>query len=412
MPYAIFNSINPMPRPFYSLPPAGNKIPFSLLFKAMMHGNRNGGLEKSKLLKKITGNAHVLHMSSGRSALWLILKTLSKLNPKKRKVIIPAYTCPAVASAVLKTGLQPVLCDVNLDDFGYCADDLERTVDEGVLAVIVAHLFGFPANIDQVTPMCREHDVYLVEDAAQAFGNELPSTGTRLGTIGDAGFFSFGRGKPLSVIHGGLVVTKSETVYKKGLEIYENLNSPSNLGNIKYFSQVGFYDVLSSPYLYWMPQKIPSMHLGETIFEPHFPLNKGLKSSGSIVEGLLDSLENRMKDRMARSEWYSKSLPDTQMIKKPLHTAYPFHRYPLMVDDKALRNDIMNGLNSAGISGALFYPCPLNEIPGLHDVLQDSRTYPNAKRLSDTLITLPVHEGVTLRDRNNIKSVIEKALAI
>lgn len=413
MRYALchLDPINSMPRPFYSLPPAGKKIPLSLLFKAMIGGSRNGGLEKSSALKEIIGNALCLYLSSGRAALWLILKALSELNPKKRKVIIPAYTCPAVASAVLKAGLQPVLCDVNLDDFGYCADDLERTVDEGVLALIVVHLFGFPANIDQVTPMCREHDVYLVEDAAQAFGNELSATGIKLGTIGDVGFFSFGRGKPLSAIHGGLVVTKSKTVYKKAFEIYENLSSPSSLGDIKYFSYVGFYDILSSPYLYWIPQKIPSMHLGETIFEPDFSLTKGLKSSGSIIEGLLDSLESGKKDRKAKSEWFNKELPEREILRKPHCAEYPFHRYPLLIENRVIRDAIIKELKSIGISGALFYPCPLNELPGLRDILQDNRTYTNAKQLSDSLITLPVHEGVTEHDIIRILRVIKSIVA-
>ena len=324
----------------------------------MIGGSRNGGLENSTALKKVIGNAFSLYLSSGRAALWLILKTLSEFNPKKRKVIIPAYTCPAVASAVLKAGLQPVLCDVNLDDFGYSADDLERTFDEGVLAVIVVHLFGLPANIDQITPICRQHDVYLIEDAAQAFGNELPLTGTKLGTIGDAGFFSFGRGKPLSAIHGGLVVTISEKIYKKALVVYEKLYSPSSSENIKYFPYAGFYDLLSSPYLYWMPQKIPSMHLGETIFEPDFPLTKGLKTSGHIIEGLLDSLERGKKGRMVRSQWCNHELPDTPIFKKPSRPEYPFHRYPLLIKDTVFRASIINGLKSVGISGALFYPWP------------------------------------------------------
>jgi len=152
------------------------------------------------------------------------------------------------------------------------------------------------------------------------------------------------------------------------------------------------------------------MHLGETIFEPEFPLTKGLKSSVSIIEGLLDSLENGKKGRTAKSEWYSNQLPERETLKKPLCAQYPFHRYPLLIEDRMARDAIMKKLSSIGISGALFYPCPLNEIPGLCDILQDSRIYPNAKWLSDTLITLPVHEGVTLRDMHNIKSVIENAL--
>jgi len=160
-----------------------------------------------------------------------------------------------------------------------------------------------------------------------------------------------------------------------------------------------------------MPQKIPSMHLGETIFEPDFSLTKGLKSSGSIIEGLLVSLESGKKNRMAKSEWFSKELPERKILRKPLCAEYPFHRYPLLIADKMIRDSIIKKLGSIGISGALFYPCPLNELPGLRDILQDSRIYPNAKRLSDTLITLPVHEGVTEHDIIRILRVIKSVVA-
>jgi len=152
--------------------------------------------------------------------------------------------------------------------------------------------------------------------------------------------------------------------------------------------------------------------LGETIFEADFPLTKGLKSCGRIIEGLLDSFECGKKSRIAKSEWLNKELPENEILRKPLHAEYPFHRYPTLIADKMIRDSIIKELKSIGISGALFYPCPLNELPGLCDILQDSRIYPNAKRLSDTLITLPVHGGVTLRDMLSIKSVIEKALVI
>lgn len=403
---------DPMNSLFYSLPPAGNKIPFSLLLRAMMSGNRNGGLKKSESLKKVIGDAHILYLSSGRAALWLILRVLAKLRPGKRKIIIPAYTCPAVASAVLKAGFQPVLCDINLDDYGYSLRDLDRLIEADVLAVVVVHLFGFPANINQIMPICRKFDAFIVEDAAQAFGNEVPSTGTKLGLIGDAGFFSFGRGKPLSAIHGGLVVTESETIYEALFDICKDLNEPSVPATLKYMAQLACYDILSSPYLYWMPQKIPSLHLGETIFEPNFHLSKGLRSSGSIIEGLLRSLENDKRSRMTKSEWYCNNLPDTPIIKKPPSRMYPYHRYPLLIGDRAVRDAIIRELTSMGVSGAIFYPCPLNQLPGLCDVLQDSRTYTNAKVLSDALITLPVHGGVSSRDMSNIKSIIENAVKL
>jgi dTDP-4-amino-4,6-dideoxygalactose transaminase len=393
---------------FYSLPPAGNKISFPLILRAMKTYKRNGKIGQSELIKKFIGDSLFLYLSSGRAALWLTLKALSSLKPERKKVIIPAFTCPAVASAILKADLIPVLCDIKLDNFGYSEESIDRITDENVLAVITVHLFGYPSNIEEVRRHCRKYDIFSIEDAAQAFGNELPAAGTKLGLISDTGFFSFGRGKPLSAIHGGLFVTKSETIYQKGLEIYRSLNGSSGGKSLKYLSQLGCYDLFSSPYLYWIPQGIPSLHLGETIFEPDFFLSKGLNSAAFIIEELIKSIENSKKIRMTNSEWYNTELPDSRKIKKLLYSPYPFHRYPLRMKDKMLRDTIVKELNSNGISGTIFYPCPLNELPGLGEVLQDSNVYANAKLLSDTLITLPVHEGVTIRDLNRVKAVFQK----
>lgn len=401
-----------MTRRFYSLPPAGNKIPFSLIFRVMMHGNRNGGLEKSELLKKIIGDAHLLYLSSGRAALWLILKALSSLHPSRHKVIIPAYTCPALASAVLKAGLTPVLCDINLDDFGYFQGDLENLIDEDTLAVIVVHLFGFPANINAVTQLCRKHDVFVAEDAAQAFGNEQPEMGTKLGLISDAGFFSFGRGKPVSALHGGLIATRSSMIYDKYLETYHSIDHSSTSENLTYLAQLGCYSIFSNPSLYWIPQGMPFLHLGETIFQPDFPVSKGSDIASGIAETLLENFEDDKKSRMEKTQWYNENLPKTTVVSRLSSTAYPLLRYPLITKDTAYRNALLKGLNSIGISGALFYPCPLNELDGLREVLSDHKPYINAKNLSERLITLPVHESVTLHDMNNIKSVIENALVI
>jgi perosamine synthetase len=389
---------------FYSIPPTGNKIPFSLILQSLKKG-RDG---TSGFLSEYLEDAHTLFLSSGRAALWLILKALSSLHPSQHKVIIPAYTCPAVASAVLKAGLTPVLCDINLDDFGYSQDDLENLIDEDVLAVIVVHLFGFPANTESVAGLCRKNGIFVIEDAAQAFGNRQLSTGKKLGLIGDAGFFSFGRGKPLSVLHGGLVATSSESIYEQCQQIYNTLDSTENVGtDLKYCASLFGYRLFSYPYLYWIPQSIPFLHLGETIFEPDFPVSKGSDIASGIVEALLKNLESDKKSRMDKTQWYNENLPETTAFSRLSSAGYPFLRYPLIRKNKTHRDALLKKLSSIGISGALFYPCPLNELSGLREVLDDHRTYINAKSLSEKLITLPVHEGVTKRDMIKIQSVIE-----
>lgn len=392
---------------FRTLPPAGNKIPLSLLLHSLKHTG-NDRLNGTGLFTQYLDGAHLLYLSSGRAALWLILRGLQSMHPTRKKVILPAYTCPAVVSAVLKSGLQPVLCDINLDDFGYSQNDLEDLIDENVLAVIVVHLFGIQANINPVAELCKKHGILVIEDAAQAFGNEDRSTGTKLGLIGDAGFFSFGRGKPISMLYGGLVATKSNAIYNRCVEIYHDSVPHSSITeNLIYLTRLGCYSIFSNPSFYWAPQRLPFLHLGETIFEPDFTISKGSNISSGIARILLQDLDNDKKNRMARAQWYIENVPDTVVSTRALSVAYPFLRYPLLTKDRTTRDVLLKKLNSIGISGALFYPCPLNELPGLLGVLHDNNVYHNAKKLSETLLTLPVHDRVTKHDVSRIKRVIE-----
>jgi len=337
----------------------------------------------------------MVYMSSGRGALWLILKSLSALFPERHNVVIPAYTCPAVAAAVLKAGLRPVLCDVNLSDFGYDIQDLKCAIDESVLAVIAVHLFGFPSNLDDVIRYCKPLNITVVEDAAQAFGNQQLDSEDKLGVVGDVGFFSFGRGKPVSVLHGGLMVTRSEAIYERASDIYQNLPDPSNNTKLTYLGRLSCYGAFLNPFLYWLPQSLPFLRLGETIYEPDFPLLKGYPVAAGIVEALLKNLERDKDLRRKSTILYNTNLPKVPMAGNSSLPSYPFLRYPFLVRNKSLRDQLIKRLTSAGISGLMFYPCPLNELPGLKEVLGNERTYEKAKMLSEALITLPVHEGVS-----------------
>lgn len=391
---------------FYSLPPAGNKIPISILIRSLkwIWGSLNGTFEDS--LKSYLGVENILYLSSGRASLWVILKTLSRIRPGKNEVIIPAYTCPAVISSVLKAYLKPVLCDINLRDFGFNIEDLKQKITSNTLSAIVVHLFGYPANIEEVKEVCGEKKIFVIEDAAQAFGNKI--TEERLGLMGDAGFFSFGRGKPFSILHGGLLVTKSEGIYRIAKGIYKDLHGPARFGNLKYVVSLISYNLFSNPYLYWIPQHIPSLHLGETIFEPEFNTAQGLKSTTSFFKEITALVEKEKEIRRRNSWWYSTHLREFDFIQIPEVGEYPYLRYPILIKNRVLRDKILQNLVHRGTGATLFYPCPLNELSGLKEILKDLNTYPNAKELSDRLITLPVHSGVSTSNLEKIVQIIKK----
>jgi dTDP-4-amino-4,6-dideoxygalactose transaminase len=394
---------------FYSLPPAGNKIPIKAIARAMQNDRRFSATSFGPI-KELLPAKYLLYLSSGRAALWLLLKALSRIQPGKQEVIIPAYTCPAVASAILKAGLKIVLCDINLNDFGFAKDELERKVRKNTLAVVLVHLFGYPASIGQVKECCRKHGIYLIEDAAQAFGNSpLDSPESKLGFLGDAGFFSFGRGKPVSLMHGGILATDSEDIHREAGKFCDNLNH-SRFQNLRYGMLLGSYSVFSNPYLYWIPQNMAFLHLGETIFEPGFQVSAGASLAVSLMTEICGEIESEKTVRQENAHWYYEKLADVPYVQGPPNPDFPYLRYPLFIGNKNVRDGILEKLTSHGTGATLFYPSPLNELPKLKEILSDASIYPNAKQMSDSLITLPVHSGVTASHRHKIIELIKRSV--
>ena len=393
--------------PFYSLPPAGNKIPLKAIIRALRKG-KNPSAGPSDPVKELLPAKYLFYLSSGRAALWLLLKALSSIRPDRKEVVVPAYTCPAVASAVLKAGLKVILCDIDLDDFGFSKEELEKKVGGKTLAVIVVHLFGYPANIQFSKECCGKDGVCLIEDAAQAFGNSLlDSPESKLGLLTDAGFFSFGRGKPVSVLHGGILATNSEEISRHASAFMNTLNH-RGFQNLKYGMLLSSYSIFSSPYLYWIPQGMPFLHLGETIFEPDFSISAGVNLAAALVNEISLGIESEKAVRKENSQWYSENLPSISGIQGPKNPDFPYLRYPFFVQNPNFRDRILEELTSQGTGAALFYPLPLNELPGLKEVLNDNSIYPNAKEMSESLITLPVHSGVRPAIRSKILKIIRK----
>jgi len=394
----------------YRLPPAGSPLPPSEVLRSFFRAMRNGRGEKAPLagsFKDYLRVGHVLFVSSGTAALWLILKGILRLRPGKGEVIIPAYTCPAVAAAVLRAGLKPVLCDIELDNFGLDPEELKRKVNARTLAVVVVHLLGYPNEMKGVKEICQERGIFLIEDAAQAFGNFFDS-GERIGTVGDAGFFSFGRGKPLSLNHGGAITTNRSDLFVAMLQIYNEMEEPTALEGLSLFGTLLIYSLFFTPYLYWIPSSLPFLKLGETIFKPHFPTKKMNPLLMALVRSRLSGLQKEREMREEKVAFYLEELSSVRGVRVPARP-YPFLRFPLLVLPSK-RDRILEALKGKGTGAALFYPCPLNEQPGLREVLKDPGPYPGAKELSQSLITLPLHPRVSFRMMRETVKVIRERL--
>lgn len=157
----------------------------------------------SREFARYVGSAHAIPVSSGRRGLECILAGLGLVAGDE--VIIPAYTLKDLAVRVSALGLKPVFADIDPDTFTMSPDAVERTITGRTKAVLATHMFGAPCHIDRIAAVARARGIAVIEDCAHALGADF--NGRKLGSFGDAGFFSFETIKPLNLYGGGMIVT-------------------------------------------------------------------------------------------------------------------------------------------------------------------------------------------------------------
>jgi perosamine synthetase len=151
------------------------------------------------------GCDHGIACISGTAALHLIIAALG-LGPGD-EVIVPTHTMIATAYAVSYTGARPVLVDSERRTWNPDISQIEEKITERTRAIIVVHTYGHPVDMDAVTEIARKHNLYVVEDAAEAHGAEYK--GRLAGSLGDAAAFSFYANKIITTGEGGMVTTRN-----------------------------------------------------------------------------------------------------------------------------------------------------------------------------------------------------------
>ncbi len=160
------------------------------------------------------GEYSVYTFNSGRSALLMLLYAFD--IGKGDEVLLQAFTCNAVPNPIFWVGAKPVYVDVCEDTFNMNVEDLSRKITPRAKAIIVQHTFGLAADMEAILAIAKKHNLLVLEDCAHALGAtyeaHFQSKGRKLGTLGDAAFFSFGRDKVISCVYGGLAFLKNEHV--------------------------------------------------------------------------------------------------------------------------------------------------------------------------------------------------------
>ena len=173
------------------------------------------GTETENFEKEMREYFHIDHavaMTSGMAALVSALIGMG-IGPGD-EVIVPAYTYIATAFAVLATGAIPVVSEID-ESLMMDASDVEKKISPRTKVILPVHMKGFPVDMDRIMALAEKHNLKVLEDTCQAVGGSYK--GKRLGTIGDAGAFSFNYFKNITAGEGGAMLTNDKEIFEKGL---------------------------------------------------------------------------------------------------------------------------------------------------------------------------------------------------
>jgi dTDP-4-amino-4,6-dideoxygalactose transaminase len=341
-------------------------------------------------LAGLFGRRHCVAVGRGATALYLALRALGRPSGK---VVLPAVVCPSPASVTLYAGLEPVFCDISLDDFNLDPASLVRVLDRhpDAVAVMPVHLYGQAAPMETITAIARARGLAVIEDAAQAVGGSCQ--GRPLGSFGDISILSFGHTKTLDTGWGGAALTDDDGHAERMRAARDELPAcPANLNEL--------YAEYRRVYYALKPLAVANPRLDE-LFLPLPGLFRDMhlftldESRVAPIQAALDRLPALVAARRQHARLYREELAGTDLhLPREDAAAAPWRFSFLAGSDRAPA--LTAALRTAGIDASNWYPA-------LHRWYaagrrQDEALFPNARRLTREIVNLWVEPRLTAAD--------------
>ncbi len=317
---------------------------------------------------KYIGCKYGIAVSSGTTALQVGLKALG--ISKGDEVITTPFSFIATANSILYVGGKPVFADINPETFNIDPEKIEEKITNKTKAVLIVHLFGNPCEMDEIMKICKEHDLFLIEDACQAHGAEYK--GKKVGSFGDLSCFSFYATKNMTTGEGGTILTNNE-------EIAEKAKLLRNHGQEKTYEHkiLGFNYRMSD-----------------------------IQAAIGLVQ--LKKLEEMNKKRMENAKIFNENLSKISWLKIPFiekNKKHVFHQYTIKVLN-GKRDYVLNKLNERGVGAKVYYPKPIH-LQLVYKKLGYNENLPVSEEIAKQVLSLPVHPLLTKNDLNKIINEIK-----
>lgn len=337
--------------------------------------------------------ADALLTDSGTSALILALR---RILPPGGTVAFPGYACVDLTTAALGAGMRVRLYDIDPSTLSPDLDSVKRVFARGVDAIVVAHLYGYPADILGVRELAAEYGIPVLEDAAQGAGGTLHDA--RLGSFGDIAILSFGRGKGMTSGSGGAVLVRTLDLAGWTGRMREELGAASS-GGLEVLT-LAAQSLLAHPSMYRLPASIPALKLGEMVYRPPTKVRPMAEAAAAILDSALKLDEREVQYRRARAKDVLARITASHAVK-PVHPIVGGESGFLRL---ALLDTAGYRLPRAAIGAIRGYPMTLEQHPQLQPMLvPGERAGKGSETLRDTLFTLPTHSRVNGADLTRLE---------
>ncbi len=321
-------------------------------------------------LRSLLKVKHVLAVSSGTAALLTSLLAIG-IRPGD-EVIIPSFTFVATANVVVACGGKPVFVDTK-EDYNVDPTRVRKAITKKTRAVIPVHLYGYPADMDELRELADKDSVAVIEDAAESLGAEYK--GIQTGAMSDLGCFSLYATKVITSGEGGAISTNDD-------ELADKVKQVRNHG------MVHGYDSRSLGYNFRMPE-----------------------IQAAIAAVQMDRLSGFLSARRRNAEYLTdriSSLGGVKLTQVSRDRTHVWYLYTLYLKKK--RNEILAKLNSAGIGAAVYFRTPVHKTPLYRRLGYSRKRLPSAESSAAHVISLPVHPAVSPPELSRVGDEFVKAV--
>ena len=324
--------------------------------------------EFESLVAEYVGVKHALAMNSGTSALHVVLAAHS--IGEGDEVIVPSFTFIATANAALFVGAKPVFAEIEDETYGLDPEDVERRITSKTKAIIPVYYGGSPCHIEQLKQIAQEHNLILIEDAAESLGAMV--NGKKVASFGDSAILSFCAPKVITMGEGGMILTNSRDVYERARLIYNH----GRVETSDYFSSTEQMQYVMLGYNFRMSTMTAALGVAQ-----------------------MEKIDKLIHMRRENANYLTQRLSEIEEIETPKEPSGYFHVYQMytirVTGKEGIRDELKEYLAKHGIFSKIYFEPVHLSLFYRQKFGYKGGELPITEKISNEVLSLPMYPGLT-----------------